>query len=167
MPAPARAKLLQNLQRYQGLIGLLLLFIAAYFLSKDFFAGANWVNILKQLAIPGALAVGMTYVILTAGIDLSVGSHLALLNVIAATWLKSGTSIPYTTAYVLFVGSAIGAFIGWIISKTRLQPFVVTLAAMVSLRGIAYVYSNRSMVSGFGDALKLLGQNYLGLPLSG
>ncbi len=168
MPAGlARAKLLQNLQRYQGLIGLLVLFIAAYFLSKDFFEGANWVNILKQLAIPGALAVGMTYVILTGGIDLSVGSHLALLKVIAATWLKSGTAIPYTTAYVLFVGTAIGAVTGWIIGKTRLQPFVVTLAAMVSLRGIAYVYSNRSMVSGFGDALNVLGQNYLGLPLSG
>jgi len=164
---PARAKLLQNLQRYQGLIGLVLLFIVAYFLSKDFFEGANWVNILKQLAIPGALAVGMTYVILTGGIDLSVGSHLALLNVIAATWLKAGTSIPYTTAYVLFVGTAIGALTGWIIGKTRLQPFVVTLAAMVSLRGIAYVYSNRSMVSGFGDALEVLGKNYFGLPMSG
>src|SRR5258707_158648 len=127
----SRTKLLQNVQRYQGLIGLLLLFIAAFFLSKDFFEGANWVNILKQLAIPGALAVGMTYVILTGGIDLSVGSHLALLNVIAATWLKSGTHVGATACYVLFIGTAIGALIGWIIGKTRLQPFVVTLAAMV------------------------------------
>ena len=165
--ASSRARALQNLQRYQGLFGLFLLFVAAYFLSPDFFHAANWVNILKQLAIPGALAIGMTYVILTGGIDLSVGSHLALLNVIAATWLKHGTSIGFTSAYVLFVGTAIGALIGFIVGTTRLQPFVVTLAAMVSLRGIAFVYSNRSMVSGFGEELGFLENPYLGLPLSG
>src|SRR3569832_33234 len=122
--ALSRTKVLEIVQRYQGLIGLLLLFIAAYFLSKDFFEAANWVNILKQLAIPGALAVGMTYVILTGGIDLSVGSHLALLNVIAATWLKHHASVPATVCYVLFVGCMIEAMLERIIGKTRLQPFV-------------------------------------------
>jgi ribose transport system permease protein len=165
--AISRAKALKNVQRYQGLVGLLLLFITAFFLSKDFFQVDNGLNILKQLAIPGSLAIGMTYVILTGGIDLSVGSHLALLNVIAATWLKHGASVPATFAYVLSIGTLIGALIGWIVGKTKLQPFVVTLAAMVSLRGIAYVYSNRSMISGLKDALAFLQNPFLGLPLSG
>lgn len=165
--ASARAKTLTNLQRYQGLLGLILLFIVAAFLSKDFFQVQNGLNILKQLAIPGALAIGMTYVILTGGIDLSVGSHLALLNVIAATWIKNGASLPITFAYVLGLGTLIGALMGWIVGKTKLQPFVVTLAGMVSLRGIAYVYSNRSMVSGLHDRLDFLQQEWLGLPTSG
>ena len=165
--ALSRSKVLQNLQRYQGLIGMLLLFVVAFFLSKDFFQGRNWVNILMQLAIPGSLAIGMTYVILTGGIDLSVGSHLALLNVICATWLKHGTSIYATIAYVLLVGTAIGALLGWIVGKTRMQSFVVTLAGMVSLRGIAYIYSDRSMVSGFGDIFEFFEKTHLGLPLSG
>src|SRR5438105_6206504 len=111
----ARMNTLQTVQRYQGLVGLLLLFIAAFFLSRDFFTSDNWVNVLKQLAIPGTLAIGMTFVILTGGIDLSVGSHLALINVIVATWLKHGAGIGVSIGYALCVATAIGALIGWII----------------------------------------------------
>lgn len=163
----ARMNTLQTVQRYQGLVGLLLLFVAAFFLSRDFFTSANWVNVLKQVAIPGTLAIGMTFVILTGGIDLSVGSLLALINVIVASWLKHGSGIGVTVAYALFVATVIGALIGWIISITKLQPFIVTLAAMVTLRGIAYVYSDRTMISGFEEKLGALQQIYFQMPLSG
>jgi len=163
----ARPKALQLLQRYQGLAGLALLFVAAYFLSPYFFTERNWDNILNQLAIPGVLAIGMTFIILTAGIDLSVGSHLALLNVIVATWLKHGANAWFTCLYALAWGTLIGATLGWLVGRLKMQPFIVTLAAMVTLRGIAFVYSNRSMISGFGADLAVLQKPVLALPLSG
>ncbi|HEY3781207.1 MAG TPA: ABC transporter permease [Fimbriimonadaceae bacterium] len=158
---------LRLLQRYQGLAGLALLFIAAHFLSSDFFVAQNWVNILKQLAIPGVLAIGMTFVVLTGGIDLSVGSHLALLNVILATWAKHNANIWLSCGYVILWGVLIGAFLGWLVGRLRMQPFIVTLGAMVTLRGIAYVYSDRSIVSGFGDRFDAFEKPFLGLPISG
>jgi ribose transport system permease protein len=158
---------LRLLQRYQGLAGLALLFIAAYYLSGDFFSAQNWVNILKQLAIPGVLAIGMTFVVLTGGIDLSVGSHLALLNVILATWAKHGANTWLSCGYVILWGVIIGAFLGWLVGRLRMQPFIVTLGAMVTLRGIAYVYSDRSIVSGFGDRFDALEKPLIGLPISG
>src|SRR3990172_6671058 len=126
------------LQRYQSLVGLFLFFLVAFRLEPLFFSGGNLANVLNQLAIPRTLALGMTFIILTGGIDLSVGSLFALLNCITATWCKAGTPLWQTVPYVLLVGTAIGALVGWIVSVTRLQAFVVTLAGMVTFRGIAY-----------------------------
>jgi ribose transport system permease protein len=156
---------LSVLQRYQGLVGLLLLLIVAFFTEPAFFKPANLQNVLNQVAIPGVMGIGMTFVILTGGIDLSVGSLLGLLTCIAATWAKDGAPLGPTSAYVLLLGTAIGALLGLIISVTRLQPFVVTLAAMVSLRGIAHVYTNNANVSGVGETFKPLQQTVAGLPL--
>lgn len=164
----SRTGALRQFQRYQGLIGLAILFAFAYFKNRDeFFSVANAVNVLKQLAVPGTLAIGMTFVILTGGIDLSIGSLLAIGNVILATWAKSGTGIVPSTLYVLSITAAIGALIGWLIGATKLQPFVVTLAAMVTLRGIAYLYTNNSIVSVSENRYAFLQDNHFGLPLSG
>ncbi len=161
------SRFLATLQSYQGLLGLALLLAAAYFLEPTvFYSGDNLSNILNQLAVPGILAVGMTFVILTGGIDLSIGSLLGLLNCITATWIVKDSSVGMTTGYVLLVGSLVGALIGYLISVTRLQPFVVTLASMVSLRGIAFVYTGRGNVSGLGDKLKFLTERQFGVPLS-
>ncbi|MBC8066220.1 MAG: ABC transporter permease [Chlorobia bacterium] len=158
---------LSHVQRYQGLIGLLLLLVVAYSLdAKHFYDPRNLANILNQLAVPGILAVGMTFVILTGGIDLSVGSLLGLLNCVVSTWIVAGTGLVPSIAYTLFLGIAIGGGIGYIVSATRLQPFIVTLAAMVSLRGVAYVYTNNGTVSGLGDKLNFLIAPQLGIPLS-
>lgn len=155
------------LQRFQGLVGLFLLLNVALILAPTtFYSSRNVPNILGQLAVPGILAVGMTFVILTGGIDLSVGSLLALLNCITATWLVADTSIALTAAYVLFIGTGIGALFGGLISATRMQPFIVTLAGMASLRGIAYIYTDRGTVSGLGTKLQFLQDPVLRLPLS-
>ena len=152
-------------QKYQGFVGLVALLMAAAFLDKThFFSAANFANILNQLAVPGLLAVGMTFVILTGGIDLSVGSLIGLLNCVCATWLVAGRSTPATIVFVLMIGTTVGAIIGGLISVSKMQPFVVTLAAMVSLRGIAYVYTNNGTVSGLGDRLDFLIAPRLGLP---
>ena len=158
---------ISTVQRYQGVIGLLLLLAVAYVLSREYFYSAsNLANILNQLAVPGILAIGMTFVILTGGIDLSVGSLLGLVNCIAATWIVDGAGIPITIAYCLVIGVAVGAGLGYIVSATRLQPFIVTLAAMVSLRGIAYVYTNNGTVSGLGNKLDFLIARVWGIPMS-
>lgn len=121
---------------------------------------------MNQLAVPGILAVGMTFVILTGGIDLSVGSLVGLLNCIAATWIVRGEGTGITIAYTLFIGAFVGSVLGYLVSVTRLQPFVVTLAGMVSLRGLAYVYTNNGTVSGLGTKLNFLIAPVLGIPLS-
>jgi ribose/xylose/arabinose/galactoside ABC-type transport system permease subunit len=165
-------------QRYQGLVGLLLLLAVALVLAPHnsapgnlfgsvFFSSANLRNVLGQLAVPGALAIGATFVILTGGIDLSAGSALGLLNCIAASWLLHGASASATAAYVLTIGTAIGALLGLLVNVTKLQPFVVTLAGMVSLRGAAFVYTNNANISGLGHNFDFLEAPTLGIPAAG
>lgn len=160
-------KFMEGLQRYQGLIGLFLLFGVAFFLTREtFYSERNLANILGQLAVPGILAVGMTFVILTGGIDLSIGSLLALLNCIVAKWIVADAGVGPTSAYVLFVGTAVGALFGFLISATKMQPFIVTLAGMATLRGVAYIYTDRGTVSGLGRKLQFLQDPVVGLPMS-
>jgi ribose transport system permease protein len=108
----------------------------------------------------------MTFVILSGGIDLSVGSLLGLLNCVIATWLVSGSGVGVATGYALFLGAAVGALLGFLVSVTKLQPFVVTLAGLVSLRGIASIYTGNNNVSGLGGQLDFLTRGVAGLPLS-
>lgn len=178
-PRPSSARpWLPILQRYQGLLGLFLLLLVALFLAPKsnapgtlfhsvFFSSGNLRNVMGQLAVPGALAIGATFVILTGGIDLSAGSLLGLLNCVAAMWLSKGASGPATIAYVLFVGTGIGAILGFLVGATNLQPFVVTLAGLVSLRGVAFVYTNNANISGIGNALDGMEKQVMGLPMSG
>ena len=169
---------LPTLQKYQGLVGLILLLVVALILAphtdtpgalfhSSFFSSGNLRNVLSQLAVPGCMAIGATFVILVGGIDLSAGSALGLLNCICATWLVHGTSAPITIAYVLLVGTVIGAILGAIVGLTSLQPFVVTLAGMVSLRGIAFVYTNNADISGMKDQLDIFESSKLGIPVAG
>ena len=172
------AKLLPLLQRYQALAGLLILLVIAFVitdrnLTSDalfgsiFFSKGNLENVLNQLAVPGILAIGATFVIISGGIDLSVGSALGLLNCVTAMWLSKDAPPALAFLYVLFLGVLIGSIQGLIIGVTRLQPFIVTLAGMVSLRGIAYVYTNNGNVSGLHGQLDFLRKVHLGLPVAG
>lgn len=162
-----RSSALRAFQRYQGLIGLALLFLVALFSAqKEFFSLANGVNVLNQLAVPGTMAVGMTFVILTGGIDLSAGSMLALGNVILAEWSRSGTGLGASIVYVLSLGAAIGCLIGWLIGATKLQPFIVTLAAMVTVRGVSYLYTGNAIISITDHRLDGIQTSVAGLPIS-
>ncbi|MDR3691989.1 MAG: ABC transporter permease [Fimbriimonas sp.] len=166
------------IQKYQGLVGLVILLAWALWKSphsedsaalfhSTYYTLANLRNILSQLAVPGILAIGATFVILIGGIDLSAGSLLGLLNCITATWLVNGGSTPMTIAWVLFLGTLTGAILGAIISYTKLQPFVVTLAGMVSIRGIAFVYTNNANISGLHDQIAFFESPWLGIPIAG
>jgi len=173
----SKGKWFGQLQKYQGLVGLVLLLAVALvkaphtsapsLFHSTFYSVPNLTNILSQLAVPGILALGATFVILVGAIDLSTGSLLGLVNCVVATWLVHGASTGVSIAYALAVGTFVGAVLGAIISYTKLQPFVVTLAGMVSLRGIAYVYTNNANVSGLKDQLAIFETVKFGVPISG
>lgn len=162
---PSRSILIL-IQRYQGLMGLLILLIIAFLYSADdFFSNQNFHAILNQVSIPGMLSLGITFVILTGGIDLSLGSHLALLSCILANNAKAGIPLEISIIEVCCLGIFIGGVIGWIICFTRLQPFIVSLAAMVSLRGVCFIYTNNTTIVGIDNAFKGLDKEWLNVPL--
>ena len=126
----------------QAVLGLLLLIVVGSLLSDVFLTSANWANIMRQVAVNGIIAIGMTFVILTAGIDLSVGSILALVTALAAGFsVNLGLPAPVAALVGLAAGTACGCVNGVLITLGRMQPFVATLAMMASARGFAFLYT--------------------------
>ena len=121
-----------------GLVWVLLVMcVAAALISPAFLNPFNLINVLRQIALFGIVSIGMTFVILTAGIDLSVGSIVAVTAVVSALLLKAGTPIPLVILAGLAIGAAMGAINGLGITVGRLPPFIMTLGMMVMGRGLA------------------------------
>lgn len=118
------------------LIGLILLIIVVSILNPSFLAISNIFNVLRQVSISAIIAFGMTFVILTGGIDLSVGSTLALTGAVAASLLAGGTDPIVSMGITLILGLILGAFNGLIITKGKVAPFIATLATMTIYRGL-------------------------------
>lgn len=150
-PAPARPRLVvghlvrRARGRYLSPLVSLALFIAMFgaLIARYDFASPTQVflNLLVDNAYLVVLAVGMTFVILTGGIDLSVGSVVALSTVIVATTLRAGWPMPLAVGAVLIVGPLLGLMMGLVIEYFDVQPFIVTLAGMFLARGLCYVIS--------------------------
>ena len=124
--------------------------------SRIFLQAGNLTDILRQISLIGIISLAMTFVILTGGIDLSVGSILALSTSLAAMWLTRGYTQHIATAILVAVAAsaAAGALSGAVIAATRMQPFVVTLASMIGVRGLAkWLTSNQNIDIGFGNDL--------------
>jgi ribose transport system permease protein len=124
--------------------------------TRIFLDPGNLTDILRQISLIGIISVAMTFVILTAGIDLSVGSILALATSLVAMWLARGytTSIAVAILVAVAASAAVGALSGAVIALTRIQPFIVTLAAMIGVRGLAkWITSNQNIDIGFGHDL--------------
>jgi len=149
-------------QRFGLLISFLLLCIALSFLSDRFLTVGNWTNILRQSTINLIIAIGMTYVILTAGIDLSVGAVLALATVVTADLLQRGIPILPTVIVGLTLGGALGLASGVLISRVKVPPFVATLGMMTVARGLALTYTQGRPITGLPDAFRTIGTGYLG-----
>ena len=135
--------------------------------SPHFLTPENIVNILLQTSVNGIIAVGMTLVIITAGIDLSVGSIVALSAVVAASFAHPG-GYPLIVAILagISVGLAVGLVNGLLIAKKGLAPFIVTLAMMTAARGLALVYtSGRPVINLTGSYDFIGGGSLLGVPL--
>lgn len=150
------------LQRYGLIVSFLLLCLVLALLSDRFLTTSNLVNVLRQSTINGVIAIGMTFVILTAGIDLSVGAVLALSAVITADVLQGGTSAPLAIALGLGIGAGLGLINGVVITRAKVPPFVATLGMMTIARGLALTYTEGRPITGLPDAFRFVGTGAVG-----
>ena len=142
----------KNLVREMGpLIGLIVLFIVIAALNDSFIDPSNLKNLARQISINALIAFGMTFVILTGGIDLSVGSILALSSALMASMIAKGTNPELAILFSAFIGILLGAVNGVIISYGKVAPFIATLATMTIYRGATLVYTNGNPISGLSD----------------
>jgi ribose transport system permease protein len=153
----------KNLGRFQPLIALFVLCIVLSLLTDTFFTAANGLNVLRQVAVNACIATGMTLVVLTGGIDLSVGSVLALCGAITAGLLKNG--LPFPSAD-LFIGFTVTGAILAAIIVGALLPFVTTLAMLTIARGFTMLYTEGHPVSNLGESFAYMGTgSWLGIPV--
>jgi ribose transport system permease protein len=154
----------------KSLIALILLIVVVSFMNEYFFTVDNLLNILRQTSVIAIMAAGMTLVILTAGIDLSVGSILALCGAFAASMISLEIPVLIAVPVSLFGGAALGSMAGVIIAKGKVQAFIATLVTMTLLRGVTMVYTDgRPISTGFtdvADSFAWFGTGYLfGIPV--
>jgi inositol transport system permease protein len=176
--APTQAPdVLQLLGRFAPVIFLLVLMLIFALLEPRFLHPINLFNVMRQISITGLIAIGMTFVILTAGIDLSVGSILALAGLVAAAVAKGGLSDRFTVGAIqeaagygwppallagLGVGLACGFVQGLAITRLKVPPFVVTLGGLSAFRGAALLFAGGGPISGFGADYTWWGQGKVG-----
>jgi len=149
-------------QQYGLAISFFLLCLSLTLLSDRFLTINNLTNILRQSTINGIIAVGMTLVILTRGIDLSVGSILALSAVMTADVMQKGTPVYLAIPYGLLIGAGLGLISGWLVTKMRVPPFIGTLGVMTFGRGLALTYTQGKPITGLPEAFRFVGVGYLG-----
>ncbi len=165
----AIGSLARLLSRYGIVIALGLIALSLSLSTDNFLTTGNLTNILRQVSINGILAVGMTFVILTGGIDLSIGSVLALGGMVAASLVIGlNPQAPVTAVLAsMAVGAAVGAFSGILIAWVRLPAFVVTLGMLSAVRGLTLIYSQGMPISNLSPGFKFLGQgSFFGVPVS-
>jgi ribose/xylose/arabinose/galactoside ABC-type transport system permease subunit len=156
-----RIDLRDILARYGTLIALVLLVIIASILSPRFLSTVNLMNVLRQTSIIGVLGIGMTFVILTAGIDLSVGATLALSAVLLAGTLESTGNIWLSMAIGIAAGMAVGLANGIGVTFGRVQPFVMTLGMLGIARSLAVLYTHGEPIPVVDMRFLKLGIGYL------
>ncbi len=158
---------IRNLLKGQGsLIAFFLLFICATFAYENFFTYQNLTNVLRQVSMIGMVSVGITFVILTGGIDLSVGSMVALSSILCAA--LSSTNLVLAIICPIVLCTALGFINGLMVTKMKIVPFIATLAMLMGVRGIVYIATNETSIrlAESASALTWLGRGYfLGLPV--
>ncbi|GGF18922.1 ribose ABC transporter permease [Halobacillus andaensis] len=162
-----KKKIVNNLSQLGPLIGLIIIVIILGFTSDSFFTLNNILNLLRQISINALIAFGMTFVILTGGIDLSVGSILAFGSALTAGMLSSGMDPMLAVFIGLLAGLLMGAMNGLIITKGKVAPFIATLATMTIFRGATLVYTEGRPITGLSDSFsfEMIGKGYVfGIP---
>ena len=152
-----------NLAKYKSLLAFFVLCIIISVITPRFLTVANITNVLTQVSVNAVIAIGMTFVILTGGIDLSVGSILAIAGALAASVIKTNGNVFLAVIAAVLVGGAIGIINGLLVSKGKVQAFIVTLASMTIFRGITYVYTNGTPISGLNSGFGAIGNKKLGI----
>ncbi len=141
---------------------LIIVFIYLTFASPVFLTFNNLFNIVAQTTVTAIIAIGMTFVIITAGIDLSVGSIAALAGVFGVTLMLRGVSWPLAVVGGALIGGAVGLVNGLLVTIARLSPFITTLGMMSVARGLVYITTGAVAVYGAPNDFGLLGQGVLG-----
>ena len=151
-----RELLLQYGRQFGTLAGLVVLALVLWALTPHFLTVSNLLNVAQQTTLVAIIAVGMTFVIITGGIDLSVGSTLAFAGVVMASLLQKGLPLLPALLAGLGVGLLCGLLNGWLITLGKLPPFIATLGMMSMARGAALVFTGGRPVSGFSDVFRWL-----------
>lgn len=164
-PLPTRKWAGVRLNLQVGVMILAIVLIVAFFTwttDGSYLSARNISNLLRQTAITGILAVGMVFVIISAEIDLSVGSMMGLLGGAAAIFdVWFGWPLPLTIAVTLVMGLLLGAWNGWWVAYRKVPSFIVTLAGMLAFRGILVGITNGTTVSPISPGMSQIGQSYL------
>ncbi len=170
-----KKSLLSYIGEYGAFIALVLLVLVISIISPEFRTAGNFLNLLRQATFNGLIAFGMTCVILSDGIDLSVGSTLALSAVICAKLIMSGIPAIIAMLVSLVCGTFLGVVSGLLVTKGRLQPFIATLITMTAYRGLAMILTDGKPISrlaasisseGNAFAFKLVGRgNFCNVPI--
>lgn len=156
-----KEKLRIFLGKYAIYLVLLFEIIFFSFASQYFLSAQNFLNVLRQVSIVGIMAVGMTFVILTGGVDLSVGGVTACVGVICAKLMVSGWNPVIAVIIALAFAALVGAVNAFFSHEFKLNPMIVTLATLQILKGISYIVTGAIPVYGFTDKFKVIGQGYL------
>jgi len=158
---------IKNLRQYGIFIVFSIICLIISFISPQFLTVSNWTIIITQVSINALLAFGVTFVIITGGIDLSLGSIVAVAGVSAAMLAHPDSYPLFIPVFAgLFAGLLIGAFNGFIITKSKIAPFIVTLGTMTIGRGLALILSNGRPVSNLSDSFVFIGSGkILGIPV--
>ena len=138
------------------LAGLLTLCVILWAATPHFLTVSNLLNVLEQTALNAVVAVGMTFVIISGGIDLSVGSVLALAGICLALALEAGVPAPAAIGLALVVGTGCGLVNGVLITRGRLPPFIATLGMMSVARGVALMLAEGRPISGFSEGFRAI-----------
>ena len=163
----SRNNLLKAMQDMGVVIALAVLVVVLSIVSPEFRTFDNMMSLMRQSAINGLIAFGMTCVILTGGIDLSVGSVLALTAAITAYLIKGGMAAGLAMLIGLLIGGIFGLISGVLVTKGRLQPFIATLITMTVYRGLTMVFTNGIPISGLGNSglINFIGKGFImGVP---
>jgi ribose transport system permease protein len=163
--------------KFQPLIALFILCLFLSIMSDKFFTVDNGWNVMRQISVNICISVGMTLVVLTSGIDLSVGSVLALCGAVTAGLLKNGIPIHSQNLFIGFslfgaivigiiTGTLMGSFNGCTITKFKVPPFVATLAMLTIGRGLTMLWTNGFPISSLGSNFGFIGTGwFLGIPV--
>ena len=158
----------EYVQEYGAFIALIVLVVGIGIVSPEFRTWSNFLSLLRQSSINGFIAFGMTCVILTDAIDLSVGSILGLSTALCAGMIASGFPVVPAMILALVIGTGLGLVSGILVTKGRLQAFIATLVTMTVYRGLTMIFMDGKPISNLGDsfALKLVGKgNIFRIPI--
>jgi ribose transport system permease protein len=153
-----------DLLKKYGIYAVLLLLVVFFAATSNaFLVPANLFNVARQVSMLGIAAVGMAFVLLLGGIDLSIGSQITVVNIVAAWMMVKGHQNPIIACLVaLMISTTVGFLNGWIVANIKMPALIVTLGSMTILEGLAYIISGGIPIFGFPKGFSVIGQGYIG-----